>query len=139
MSFRGMLSGLRNRARAGFAPPELSSSAQLSNAAVAVQDRRRSPRRYGDPVEVRLSSYEATDLPCGPTGWVRDRCLNGLAFTVDKPLEIGCWVRARPTFVSEDAAWVGLLVRHCHQQGNRWVIGCEFVETPPREVMLLFR
>ena len=139
MNLRGFFSNLRGQDRTGVVSSAPGSPAPVSAEANAAAERRTVPRRYGDPVEVRLCSYEYSDLTCGPTGWVRDRCPNGLALTVGKPLEIGSWVRARPTFVPEDAAWVDVMVRNCRPQGNRWILGCQFVESPPREVMLLFR
>jgi PilZ domain len=103
------------------------------------EERRATPRRYGDPVEVHLRSHEHADPACGPRGWVRDRCLNGLALTTEKPIEIGSWLRIRPTTVPDDVAWVDVMVRNCRQQGSRSVVGCQFVEAPPRELLLLFR
>ena len=140
MSLRGLFSSLRGRERTGVNSATVTSPATgAADSAVAIQERRAGHRRYGDPVEVHLCSFEYSKPVCGSTGWVRDRCPNGLAFTVEKPLDIGSWLRVRPTFVPEDAAWVDVLVRHCHPQGNRWVLGCQFVESPPRELMLLFR
>src|SRR5207249_139142 len=104
-----------------------------------MRERRGAPRRYGDPVEVRLKSYEYTDASCGATGWVKDRSHGGLALTTEKPLEVGSWLRVRPTIVPDDVAWVDLLVRDVRPQGPRWVLGCQFVEAPPRELLLLFR
>ena len=138
MNLRGILSGILGRERDSSSPvsPPSTASAEI---ATARQERRAFPRRYGDPVEVRLRSYEFGDPPCGPTGWVRDRCPGGLGLAVEKPLVVGTWLRVRPTHVMEDVPWVDLIVRHCHPQGNRWVVGCQFVEKPPRELMLLFR
>ncbi len=105
----------------------------------ATQERRASPRRYGDPVEVHLRTYEYLDAACGRTGWVRDRSAGGLGLTTEKPLEVGSWLRVRPTSVPDDVPWVDVMVRHCRPQGAKWVLGCQFVEPPPHELLLLFR
>jgi hypothetical protein len=140
MSLRSILSGLLHKDREADATSSKASQSTPSplNGGIT-QERRAFPRRYGDPVEVRLQSYEYTDPPCGAKGWVRDRCPGGLGLTVEKPMEIGAWLRVRPTYVMEDVPWVDVLVKHCHPQGNRWVVGCQFVEPPPRELMLLFK
>jgi hypothetical protein len=136
-NFLGLWAALLRRQRAAGAGP-LSSNAQPENHPVQ-QERRASPRRYGDPVEVHLRSYDYVDPPCGAKGWVRDRSRGGLGLTTEKPVDIGIWLRVRPTSVPDDVAWVDVLVRHCRAQGTRYVVGCQFVEPPPHELLLLFR
>ena len=102
-------------------------------------ERRAHPRRYGDPVEVHLRTQDDKTPPCGSSGWVRDRSLGGIGLAVEKPLEPGTALKVRPVFVFDDSFWVQVVVRHCHPQGHRWIVGCQFVEALPREVMLLFR
>ena len=136
----GLFAALLHRQRNAVASLENSSKAKPASESNAVPvERRASPRRYGDPVEVRLRSYDYADPACGPTGWVRDRCPNGLALTTDKPIEVGSWLRVRTSNVPDDVAWVDVTVRHCRPQGSRSVVGCHFVEAPPRELLLLFR
>jgi hypothetical protein len=88
---------------------------------------------------VRLKSYEYTDAACGSTGWVRDRSPGGLGLATERPLDVGTWLRVRPTIVPDDVAWVDVLVKDVRPQGPRWVLGCQFVEVPPRELLMLFR
>src|SRR5579862_8729018 len=111
MNLRGILSGILGRDRDSSSTSASTASADIANAR---QERRAFPRRYGDPVEIRLRSYEFGDPPCGPTGWVRDRCPGGLGLTVEKPMEVGAWLRVRPTHVMEDVPWAQVIVRHCH-------------------------
>jgi PilZ domain len=139
-NFLGLFAALLHRQRN--APSTLQSAPKPNPASESNSvpvERRAAPRRYGDPVEVRLRSYEHADPACGPTGWVRDRSQHGLALTTEKPLDIGSWLRVRPTNVPDDVGWVDVMVRHCRPQGSRSIVGCNFVEAPPRELLLLFR
>jgi hypothetical protein len=137
---RGIFSGLLGRQRdAGAALDDSNHPTTAPESDATLRERRLAPRRYGDPVEVRLKSYEHADANCGSTGWVRDRSQGGLALSTDKPLDVGTWLRIRPTIVPDDVAWVDVLVKDVRPQGPRWVLGCQFVEEPPRELLLLFR
>jgi len=137
---RGLFSGLLGKQpESGTAVADAGVSSTPSESEITLRERRQSPRRYGDPVEVRLKSYEYSEAACGPTAWVRDRSKTGIALATEKSLDVGTWLRVRPTNVPEDVAWVDVLVKDVRSQGPRWLLGCQFVEVPPRELLMLFR
>jgi hypothetical protein len=136
----GLFAALLHRQRDAVQGAELVRPQNLISANGAlIEERRASPRRYGDPIEVHLRSYENQVPACGPKGWVRDRSAGGLGLTTEMPIDVGAWLKVRPTTVPDDVAWVDVLARHCRAQGSRWVLGCQFVEPPPRELLVLFR
>src|SRR3954452_18646246 len=97
---RGIFSGLLGKQReSGTALADPAPANTPSENDTTMRERRLAPRRYGDPVEVRLKSYEYADASCGLTGWVRDRSPGGLALSTEKPLDVGTWLRVRPTIV----------------------------------------
>ncbi len=136
----GLFAALLGRQRAMAPSLERSPSSNTSSESSPVREERRaSPRRYGDPVEVHLRSYEYLDPPCGRTGWVRDRSAGGLGLTTEKPLEVGSWLRVRPDFGSGRRLLGGCPCAPLPAPRRKWVLGCQFVEPPPHELLLLFR
>ena len=45
---------------------------------------------------------------------------------------------ARAEAAPVGSPWVGVVVRHCRNRGDHFLIGCQFHTTPPWGVLLLF-
>jgi hypothetical protein len=104
---------------------------------VAPSERRRAQRRAGDPIQVLI----ATDLTGVQSirGWVRDRSSTGLGLSCSQEVQPGTILYVRAAFVTDDLPWIAIAVKHCQLLTGRWILGCEFVEPPPKEMLLLFR
>src|SRR5205807_1624549 len=99
-------------------------------------ERRSSLRRPGNPVAVLVASAQASTQPW--EGWVIDRSRGGLRLAVPKPMAVGTLLKVRTTHDPECAPWVQLRVQRCRPRDGVWVLGCQFVQLPPINVLLLF-
>lgn len=99
-------------------------------------ERRSSLRRPGNPVRVvvadGLTSRNLVDA------WVIDRSRGGLRLAVPDPIPVGTLLQVRTTHDPQCAPWVQLCVKRCWQRNDLWVVGCQFVQMPPVNVLLLF-
>jgi len=99
-------------------------------------ERRAYPRRKGVPVAILVSDADglATPIP----GWVIDRSLGGLGLTLPGAVLVGTTLSIRPAGGSRSVPWVALEVKHCRQEGERWIVGGRFLSMPPWSVLVLF-
>jgi hypothetical protein len=51
----------------------------------------------------------------------------------------GTLLSLRVTSVPDAVPWVEVIVRNCHQLGDRWIVGCEFAASPPEDTLLSFQ
>jgi hypothetical protein len=99
-------------------------------------ERRTSSRREGSTVEVFISDAEIKTTPA--QGWVVDRSLGGVCLRARTAFAVGTILSLRPCNAPSVAPWVQVEVKSCRQQENIWEVGCQFVQTPPYGVLLLF-
>jgi hypothetical protein len=102
----------------------------------AAQERRRAPRREGNPIAVLLSTDPAATAPVN--GLVLNRSLGGLLVSALQPFEKGALLSVRPLQAPDELEWVQIEVRHCRALEHRWLVGCKFTKKLPWDVMLLF-
>jgi hypothetical protein len=122
-----------NPAQAPSAPavsPAASNSPSLT-------ERRRLPRRGGQPIEVFLRDDSAPEMAA--RAWVRNRSTGGLGLSVAQPVAEGAILHVRVTTAPDSVPWVAVRVKGCRPFVDRWALNCQFVSPPPPEVMLLFR
>jgi hypothetical protein len=104
---------------------------------VCFHDRRRAPRRCGNPVEVLVGNHVGGDWQSH--GWVLGRSADGLCLMLAQPVEAGTVLRLRPTRVLAECPWVQVEIRHCRPRDTcRWLVGCKYVRKPAQEVRVLF-
>jgi hypothetical protein len=99
-------------------------------------ERRKSPRRWGNPIQVLLRDGRRGE-PL--RGWVANRSAGGLGLSLAEPLAVGAQTQLRITVAPESVPSVELEVIHCHAQTGRWLVGCRFLTPPPADVLLMFR
>ncbi len=99
-------------------------------------NRRSLIRREGAPVEISVSctAFQNTTQQA----WVVDRSTGGLRLTIDKGISPGTTMRIMAVNAPKNTEWVTLLVRSCKPIDSHFELGCEFVQTPPWSVLLLF-
>lgn len=99
-------------------------------------DRRGSQRREGQPVRVVLASN--TFRNGAGDGYVIDRSTGGLKLATQVAVPPGTTVQVRATTAPDTVGFVTVIVRSCRQNATYYELGCEFEQTPPWNVLLLF-
>jgi hypothetical protein len=100
------------------------------------RDKRVGVRRGGQPVDVLISDAELRSTPTH--GMVIDRSMRGLCIAVEEGHDVKSVLSVRPANASASVPWVRIQVKNCRHVGNGWEIGCEFVQTPPASILMLF-
>jgi len=121
---------LAGKPRVERAPSALTESAKKPNLPIkplakSWQERRRAPRRRGNPIPVVLADPGTADDTLG--GWVTDRSAGGLRLLVDQELTVGRHFNVRSTRAA-DAPWIEIEIKHCHNDSGSWSVGCQFVK-----------
>jgi hypothetical protein len=100
-----------------------------------VHERRAYLRRMGSPVPVSIR----TEVLAEPlAGEVLDRSDGGLRLAVDRQISAGMILRVSPAQALGFDVWVDVQVVYCLSWDSRWVVGCQFVNTPSPDVRTLF-
>jgi hypothetical protein len=112
----------KNLRRAVAAEEPLQTMVPRTNGALP-GDRRRAPRRSGNPVNVLIHDGLAA-IPI--EGVVIDRSTGGVCIALPQPKAPGIKLEVRAAGAPDTFAWVPVEVRHCRRKGERWLIGCKF-------------
>jgi hypothetical protein len=123
-------------AGSGDAPSSYGSAATTGDSSWMTRERRATPRRKGNPIEVLLS--DATGKGPQRRGRVVDRSLGGLCVAVPDPVPVGTILSVRPATAPPSVPWVQVEVRNQRDCESRWELGCAFVHRPPLNIILLF-
>jgi hypothetical protein len=99
-------------------------------------DRRHATRRLGEPVAVLVGDAEGRAEPWA--GSVVDRSPTGLCVAVAQDVAVGTLLTVRPRAAPPGLAPVVVGVANSRQEGGRYLLGCRFIQIPPREVLLFF-
>jgi len=99
-------------------------------------DRRGSVRRVGAPVRVSLSSPNFRNRV--NDGYVVDRSTGGLRIILQGALAPGSTLQVRAVNAPDTIGFVTVIVRSCRKTGDHFELGCEFENSPPWNVLLLF-
>ena len=99
-------------------------------------DRRGAVRREGQPVRVVLAANTFRNGACD--GYVIDRSTGGLKIASQAGVAPGTTLQVRAVDAPDTVGFVTLLVRSCRKSDDYYELGCEFEQTPPWNVLLLF-
>ena len=120
-------------------PPRMKkkgSAARLFDKGSTPNDRRAALRRDGTPVEVVVTSPAFT---AGKNqGYVLDRSTGGMRLALAAGMAPGSSLQVRAKNAPDASPWVTVVVRSCKNAGEHFELGCEFEQTPPWNVLLLF-
>ena len=101
------------------------------------QERRRTPRRWGDPVQLLLwDGFPGTE-PF--RGWIVNRSPGGLGISSSQSVAAGTIFQVRVAIAPDSVPWIPVTVRGCYPLAGRWILSSEFVQPPSKDVLLLFR
>lgn len=125
------------RRRATFPAPSPAGTGAATASTVSFTERRQTPRRWGDPIQILLWDEFPGDEPA--RGWIVNRSTGGLGLSAAQPALEGALLSVRITIAPETIPWTRVQVKGCTPSAGRWILNCQFVETPPREVLLMFR
>ncbi|MGL4422483.1 MAG: PilZ domain-containing protein [Gemmataceae bacterium] len=103
---------------------------------IAATDRRTSVRREGAPVRVLVAAAAFRDETA--EGWVLDRSTGGMRLAVYTRIEPGSTVQVLAENAPDATPWTTLIIRSCKPMNDHYELGCEFEQTPPWNVLLLF-
>src|SRR5262249_10484697 len=103
--------------------------------AVVTGERRRFPRRTGDPLPVLVADPQTGAEPA--SGGVGNRPLGGVCLLVDQAAAAGTGLQVRPA-TAPARPWVLVEVKYRRPLGDRWALGCQFVQPPPSDVLQLY-
>lgn len=99
-------------------------------------EKRQAVRRKGNPVSLSISDATARAIPW--QGIVVDRSLGGLGLIVHNQVPVGTILSVRPAQSTTIFPWVQIEVRSCRQEGDSWVLGCQFVKVPHSSLLWHF-
>jgi hypothetical protein len=102
------------------------------------RERRRAPRRKGNPVDVILTDDQEEVEPVA--GVVIDRSATGLALELwsEGDIEPGTIISVRPRRNGADPTWTRVMVKRCEKRRTSWVLGCQYVRPPDVNRMMEF-
>jgi len=92
-------------------------------------------RRSGNAVPVVFTTAGHEDAL--DNGWVVDRSSGGLCLSLEKPIDVGTFLRLRPSKAPVTAPWIDVQVRSCRADEANWELGCQFITIPPFNTLLL--
>lgn len=102
-------------------------------------DRRAGYRRLGNPVLVQLTGDDDNAVSALNEGWVIDRSRQGLRLTLASPRPSGARCRVRVHGAPDTVPWLPVEVKNCVKSlDGSYELGCQFLEEPTWEVLLLF-
>jgi hypothetical protein len=102
----------------------------------SADDQRWAPRRRGNAITVQIADPGREDSP--RRGWVLDRSAGGVALEVEEPAPPGAVWLIRVAEARGSCPWVEAVVRNCRGEGSSWVVGCQFLRSPPSAVLMMF-
>jgi hypothetical protein len=116
------------------APPDQGPSFLPLETAGATPDRRASPRRGGNAVQVLLRLDQDQDPSLG---WVLNRSGGGLCVLSDRPMAVQAILQIRPDSDRAEG-WTEAVVRSCRPEGEQYELGLQFLSKPSWGYMMQF-
>ncbi len=127
----------KRKKRSAFAAPRLSQSTVTEiDDDQSFSNRRNTVRREGQPVKIHVSSPAFRNKM--DSGYVLDRSTGGLRIALPAAVTPGSTMQVRADNAPDSVPWVTVVVRNCRNTGRHFELGCEFDQTPPWNVLLLF-
>jgi CheY-like chemotaxis protein len=99
-----------------------------------VGNRRDNDRRYPKQA-TRVAVGAGLEPSHVVQSWISDQSPGGLRLKLPSKLgDVGALLSIRPVDAIQDAPWVPVQVRHCAQDEDGWVLGCQFLHPAAKRV-----
>lgn len=100
-------------------------------------EQRQGQRREGNAIEVFIATT-GVDKKHPLSAYVVDRSVGGLCLESAIAFKEGSQLTLLPTHAPEMTPWTAVEVRSCRPSKDGFVVGCQFVRSPPWAILLLF-
>jgi hypothetical protein len=97
---------------------------------------RRTPRRGGASITVSFNRAGSTDRPL--EGWVVNRSLGGLCLCSPRGFDVDTILRLKSKKGGDSAATLEVRVRGVREEGQRWMLHCQFTIQPSAQTLMMF-
>jgi hypothetical protein len=101
-------------------------------------ERRRSIRRGGLPTPILVVDSKASRKTKTSEAYVLDRSTGGLRLALEKPVQVGSILLARPGNAPDGFEWVKVTIRNCREVGDYYEVGCQFETDLELSRLLMF-
>lgn len=101
-----------------------------------ISEQRRTKRRDGNPIRIYIAGSDTTAKVV--KGWVTDRSVRGLCLFAPMEVASGTILSVRAGHAPYSSPWVQVKVMNCQRVKHKWRLGCQFMDQPDWEVLLLF-
>jgi len=106
--------------------------------AIRPDERRRAIRRGGLPTPILIVDPKAGRRAKAMEAYVLDRSTGGLRLAVEKPVNVGGTLLAKPGNAPDGFEWVRVLIRNCREVGDYYEVGCQFETELELNRLLMF-
>jgi hypothetical protein len=101
-------------------------------------ERRRSIRRGGLPTPIIVVDSKGGRKAKASEAYVLDRSSGGLRLALERPVQVGATLLARPGNAPEGFEWVKVTIRNCREVGDYYEVGCQFETDLELSRLLMF-
>jgi hypothetical protein len=101
-------------------------------------DRRRAIRRGGLPTPILIVDPKGGRRAKPMEAYVLDRSTGGLRLALEKPVNVGGTLLAKPGNAPDGFEWVKILIRNCREVGDYYEVGCQFETDLELNRLLMF-
>jgi hypothetical protein len=107
-------------------------------ASARADERRRAIRRGGLPTPILIVDPKAGRRAKAMEAYVLDRSTGGLRLALEKPVNVGGTLLAKPGNAPDGFEWVKVLIRNCREVGDYYEVGCQFETELELNRLLMF-
>jgi hypothetical protein len=101
-------------------------------------ERRRSIRRGGLPTPILVIDSKGGRKAKASEAYVLDRSTGGLRLALERPVQVGSTMLAKPGNAPVGFEWVKVLIRNCREVGDYYEVGCQFETDLELSRLLMF-
>jgi hypothetical protein len=118
--------------------PQGSADWESPHATARNDERRRAIRRGGLPTPILVLDPKAGRRAKASEAYVLDRSTGGLRLALEKPVNVGSTILAKPGNAPDGFEWVKVVVRNCREVGDYFEVGCQFETELELNRLLMF-
>jgi hypothetical protein len=101
-------------------------------------ERRRAIRRGGLPSPILILDPKSSRRAKTVEAYVLDRSTGGLRLALERPVNVGSTMLAKPSNAPEGFDWARIVIRNCREVGDYFEVGCQFETELDLSRLLMF-